>query len=89
MTRTEIFSYDRLMDGQSSAKRSQVKLLDELKRRHTLEKSTLTPTQRFIRADEMRQLGRALARTRPLSGAGPDEPPELWLRMLRKFRALT
>lgn len=64
----------------------QRKLLDELRRRQIREAASLTPGQRF---DALLDLV-AFASRQPTwaSGRDLDEPPDLWLALLAKWRRI-
>lgn len=64
----------------------QRELLDELRRRQNREAASLTPGQRFAALLDML----AFASRQPTwkMGRDLDEPPELWLALLAKWRRL-
>lgn len=64
------------------------RLLAEVRRRRIRDATHgLTPAERLARADELRRFASAVAR--PCGGPERDldEPAEMWLRMLARFRA--
>ncbi len=58
-------------------------LLNELRRRHIREQATLTPGERIAKVDAMREFAHAVC---PGARSPTDEPPELWLKLIAKWR---
>ncbi|MFZ5471179.1 MAG: hypothetical protein ACOZIN_17290 [Myxococcota bacterium] len=66
------------------------KLLGELRRRRNYDQAhLLTPEQRLEKLEGLRQLANAFEHSRPIKRSQADEPPELWLRLLRHWKRET
>ncbi|MCC7534588.1 MAG: hypothetical protein IT379_00160 [Deltaproteobacteria bacterium] len=61
------------------------RLFAAMRARHTRGRAATSATERFRRADEMTRL--AAERTLPRASRS-DEPPELWLRLKARWRAV-
>lgn len=75
-----------MMDPVAADQATRDRWFAETRRRHNLEQAARTPEERILAADALRAFALEARTLRGEGVPGGDEPPEVWLRLLRRFR---